>query len=44
MVKNEYVVHCINLLSTIELGYVHLVIPWFLDLNQIINDVANTTQ
>ncbi len=27
MVKNECVVHCINLLSTIELGCVHLVIP-----------------
>jgi hypothetical protein len=44
MVKNECVVHCINLLSTIELGCVHFVIPWFLDLNPIIDDEANSTQ
>jgi hypothetical protein len=43
IVNNNCVVHFINLISNVELGFVHLVIPWFSYLNQIAIDEANIT-
>ncbi len=43
MVNNDCVVHFIDLISNVELGLVHLVIPQFSYLNQIAIDEANMT-
>jgi hypothetical protein len=43
IIKNVCVVHCIDIFLAIEVSLVCLIIPWFLDFEQIIIDETNTT-